>query len=123
MTDRLHCRSPLMHIEAVSIRSPPRRPHAPRFTMKSLLRVVLLGCLWPAMARGDDLDQLARDFWAWRAVSQPFSGDDIPRIDRPAGWVPDWSAGAVEGQRKALAGLVARHQDPAQDGRGAGQKV
>ena len=25
------------------------------------------------------------DFWEWRAGEQPFSFDDIPRLDRPAG--------------------------------------
>jgi hypothetical protein len=78
--------------------------------MEALFRVLLLGCLWPTMARGDDLDRLARDFWAWRGVRQPFSGDDIPRIDRPAGWVPDWSAAAIDGQRKTLGEFVARHK-------------
>ncbi|MGH9366826.1 MAG: hypothetical protein ACRD3M_04020 [Thermoanaerobaculia bacterium] len=47
------------------------------------------------MALADDLDSLAGDFWSWRAAEQPLSGDDIPRIDRPAGWTPDWSGAAV----------------------------
>ena len=29
------------------------------------------------------LQKLAIDFWAWRAVHQPYSTDDIPRIERP----------------------------------------
>jgi uncharacterized protein (DUF885 family) len=91
--------------------------------MKTLVRVVLLGFLCPALARGDDLDQLARDFWAWRAVWQPLSGDDIPRIDRPAGWVPDWSSAAVEGQRKALAAFVARHKALEPSGWSVARKV
>jgi hypothetical protein len=68
-----------------------------------------------AGAAADDLDTLARDFWAWRARTQPFSRDDIPRIERPAGWAPDWSAGAMAERRRALADLEARHQalDPA----------
>ncbi len=59
-------------------------------------------------AGADDLDSLARDFWAWRAVNQPLSSDDIPRIDRPPDWVPDWSAESVAGQRRALAAFDAR---------------
>jgi hypothetical protein len=39
----------------------------------------------------DQLDQLASDFWQWRAFHQPNSSDDLPRIERPRGWEPDWS--------------------------------
>ena len=42
-------------------------------------------------AAADLLDDLSRDLWAWRAVHQPSTGADIPRIGRPAGWPPDWS--------------------------------
>src|SRR5271167_1729059 len=31
------------------------------------------------------LQDLAHDFWQWRAQYQPFSQDDIPRIERPLG--------------------------------------
>ncbi len=31
------------------------------------------------------LQQLSSDFWEWRASEQPFTFDDIPRLDRPAG--------------------------------------
>ena len=66
-------------------------------------------CGGAAAAAGDDpLAQLADDFWSWRAVAQPASGDDIPRIDRPAGWAPDWSAAAVAARRAKLAELEAR---------------
>jgi uncharacterized protein (DUF885 family) len=53
--------------------------------------------------RADDLSRLAQDFWAWRAAEQPVSGDDIPRIERPADWTPNWSAAAVAQRRKDLA--------------------
>lgn len=66
-------------------------------------------CGGAAAAAGDDpLAQLADDFWSWRAVAQPASGDDIPRIDRPAGWAPDWSTAAVAARRAKLAELEAR---------------
>jgi hypothetical protein len=42
-----------------------------------------------------DLTGLAGEFWSWRAVTQPLSSDDIPRIERPPGWTPDWSPDAV----------------------------
>ncbi len=56
-----------------------------------------------SVARADDLDALARDFWSWRAVTQPITGDDVPRIERPAGWAPDWSPRSIGERRKALA--------------------
>lgn len=56
----------------------------------------------------DPLAALAADFWSWRAAAQPASGDDIPRLDRPAGWVPDWSAAAVAARRARLGELEAR---------------
>jgi hypothetical protein len=51
---------------------------------------------------------LAEEFWRWRAAQQPRSRDDIPRIDRPAGWVPDFSADAVAGYRRELSGFEQR---------------
>src|SRR5215471_17215807 len=48
-----------------------------------------------SLAHGDALEDLGRDFWAWRSIEQPLSTDDIPRLERPADWVPDWSAAAV----------------------------
>jgi uncharacterized protein (DUF885 family) len=47
------------------------------------------------------LDALANDFWQWRARYQPFSTDDIPRIERPAD-PRDWSASSIAQQRAAL---------------------
>lgn len=63
-----------------------------------------------APAWADDFETLAQDFWKWRTLHQPLGGDDIPRIARPAGWVPDWSAASVAAQRKALADFEARWQ-------------
>src|SRR5258706_4030709 len=57
--------------------------------------------LAPAV-HADVLDDLARDFWAWRASEMPVSTDDIPRLERPAGWVPDWSPAAVASYRKQV---------------------
>jgi hypothetical protein len=36
-----------------------------------------------------ELDELSERFWAWRARQQPRTRDDIPRLDRPPGWVPE----------------------------------
>lgn len=56
----------------------------------------------------DSLDQLAHDFWQWRARYQPNSSDDIPRLARPADHEPDWSPAAVARQRHELAAFDAR---------------
>jgi hypothetical protein len=64
-----------------------------------------------------DLETLAEQFWQWRAAQQPRSHDDIPRIDRPTGWLPDFSAGAVaryRRERDAFAERLARI-DPGAD--------
>jgi uncharacterized protein (DUF885 family) len=66
-----------------------------------LLAVILLLTMVP-LVRADELDDLARDFWNWRATEMPFSTDDIPRLERPSGWVPDWSPAAVAGYRSEL---------------------
>jgi len=53
------------------------------------------------------LDKLAGDFWTWRAKYAPFTDDDVNRIERPGG-VRDWSAAAIDNQRKDLAEFEAR---------------
>jgi uncharacterized protein (DUF885 family) len=69
---------------------------------------LLLILLAVPLLRADSLDDLARDFWAWRAAEQPISTDDIPRLERPAGWLPDWSAAAVTRYRSQLEEFEAR---------------
>jgi hypothetical protein len=65
----------------------------------------------------DELQRLGRDFWTWRSVGQPISGDDIPRILRPAGWTPEWSAAAVAARRRELESFAARWRALADPGR------
>jgi uncharacterized protein (DUF885 family) len=55
----------------------------------------------------DALQQFASDFWNWRARYQPFSTDDIPRLEHPAG-ERDWSARAIAKQRTQLEEFEAR---------------
>ena len=57
------------------------------------------------------LQELATDFWTWRAHNQPVSSDDIPRIERPRDWVPDWSRAAIGRRQQELADLTKRWRD------------
>src|SRR5215471_13671062 len=73
-----------------------------------LVRVGAILLLAASIAAADDLDGLAHDFWTWRSANQPFSRDDIPRLERPPGWQADWSPAAFAARRKALAEFEAR---------------
>lgn len=75
------------------------------------LVAVALGCLLEEKLPAEDkaptgsLEALANDFWQWRACYQPFSKDDIPRIERPIedGAGPrDWSASSIARQKATL---------------------
>jgi len=50
---------------------------------------------------------LAADFFEWRRVQQPVTGDDITRVERPDGWVPDYSPDALEAYRERYSAYVA----------------
>ena len=65
--------------------------------LSALLCAVLLICLQPAHAAFDrsQLDALSGSFWQWRATQQPFTNDDIPRIERAATFVVDWTPAAA----------------------------
>ena len=69
--------------------------------MKTWLRVAIL-LLVSSLAHADAFDDLAQDFWVWRASEQPVSFDDIPRLERPADFIPDWSPDAVDRYRTQL---------------------
>jgi len=53
------------------------------------------------------LDDLGERFWAWRAAQQPRTRDDIPRLDRPPGWLPEVSQAAADRQRDEIAAFRA----------------
>src|SRR5450755_2417658 len=58
-----------------------------------------------AKSSTDSLEALADNFWQWRARYQPFSADDIPRIERPPAQLAgprDWSAKSIAKQKVAL---------------------
>jgi hypothetical protein len=52
------------------------------------------------------MQTLARGFFEWRRVQQPAQGDDIPRVERPDGWQPDFSPDALEGYRQDYAHFI-----------------
>ena len=56
------------------------------------------------------IQQLGHEFWSWRAAQQSSSRDDIPRVARPADWLPDWRAAAVAGSREQLDAFELAHR-------------
>ena len=76
-----------------------------------LKRIFWLTLVLCGPVAGDPLDDLARDFWQWRAIHQPVSSDDIARVDRPADWTPDWSPQSVAQQKDALASFEKRWKE------------
>jgi uncharacterized protein (DUF885 family) len=82
--------------------------------VKRLPLLITLSLLWltPLCAQpAADSDQaLGSDFWTWRARTAQYTGDDVPRIERPNGVVRDWSAASIEAQRRQLALFDARWQ-------------
>jgi hypothetical protein len=61
----------------------------------SVLRFIVVLVLAVPLLHADALDDLSAEFWSWRANELPVSTDDIPRLERPEGWVPDWSPATV----------------------------
>jgi hypothetical protein len=55
----------------------------------------------PSVSAASIIQPLATDFFAWRRSQQPAMGDDIPRVERPDAWVPDFSPAALESHRQA----------------------
>ncbi len=79
--------------------------------MLSLFRIAALCALvCSAAARADDLRTLDADYWSWRALEQPYSDDDIPRLERPFDAQVDWSAAATARYRAAVQGFEKRWQ-------------
>ena len=57
------------------------------------------------------LQELSANFWEWRAAEQPFSFDDIPRLDRPRGWAADWSPSTIAKHRDELTAFENRWKE------------
>ncbi|MGA7411880.1 MAG: DUF885 family protein [Bryobacteraceae bacterium] len=72
------------------------------------MRPFLLCLLMVFPLAADDLTDLSNDFWNWRVDEQPFSEDDIPRLDRSQDFVIDWSPEKVAQRRTELAAFETR---------------
>jgi uncharacterized protein (DUF885 family) len=73
-------------------------------------------------AQAGALEQFAEDFWIWRARYQPFSADDIPRLEHPEG-ERDWSARSIAKQRAQLEEFEARWKKLDRSGWTTNEKV
>jgi len=76
-------------------------------TLRRCLTLLLL-CACCTGARADSLADLSDSFWQWRAAEQPFTNDDIPRIERPADFKVDWSTATIAKRLKELDGFEER---------------
>ena len=56
----------------------------------------------------DAVQQLGAEIWQWRHAIAFHTGDDIPRVDRGADWVPQFSVAAIDDIRSRYAEFHAR---------------
>jgi uncharacterized protein (DUF885 family) len=63
-----------------------------RAVVCSLAMAVVMPVFAAAQSPEAKVQALSAKFWTWRATEQPFTNDDIPRIERPVGFVSHWSA-------------------------------
>jgi uncharacterized protein (DUF885 family) len=66
--------------------------------------------------RSAALQEFGDEFFSWRARTQPCSGDDIPRIERPKGWVPSFSGDSLQAMRERYADFRRRLDAIEQEG-------
>ena len=69
--------------------------------MARQLLILLVAVTTLYAQRNEQLQNLGREFFAWRIHSQPSTGDDVNRVERPEGWTPDYSPEAVSRYRNA----------------------
>ena len=82
---------------------------------RTLSGLLFLSALCFGQAKTDPLDQLASDFWTWRAEYRPFSFDDVPRMEHAAG-ARDWSAASITKQRADLTAFERRWKSMSTEG-------
>jgi len=78
--------------------------------LSKIAAVLSLLLVLSTIARAETLNEFSETFWQWRALEQPFTNDDIPRIDRPAGLVLDWSAATIAKRLRDLETFELRYK-------------
>jgi hypothetical protein len=68
--------------------------------MKIISIIILLSAGITGAQLNEGIQNLAKEFFEWRVVTQPCTGDDIPRVERPGMWVPDYSPKSIESYKK-----------------------
>ena len=68
--------------------------------MKAAISVLLFISSSIFCQPNEELQTLAKSFFEWRLINQPISGDDIPRVERPDNWVPNYSPKQIDTSRK-----------------------
>ncbi len=68
--------------------------------MKILLLILLLIPQFGISQNNVNIQNFAKEFFNWRTNTQPVTGDDIPRVERPDKWIPDYSPEALAAYRE-----------------------
>jgi len=89
---------------------------------RTLSALWFLSAICLAQTKTDSLDQLASDFWTWRAEYRPFTSDDVPRMEHATG-KREWSAAVIAKQRTDLAQFERRWKAMATNGWPVGRMV
>ncbi len=69
--------------------------------MKKAAFIILIFSTFILPQQNRELQAFGSKFFAWRASEQPCTGDDIPRVERPDKWAPDYSPQALKKYNKA----------------------
>ena len=77
---------------------------AQRLLCRTLAALALVSSIAAAAQSSDvRLQALSTRFWQWRATEQPFTNDDIPRLERPANLTAHWSTSDIARYKDQLA--------------------
>jgi Bacterial protein of unknown function (DUF885) len=68
--------------------------------MKIFLMILLLIPQIGFSQNNMEIQNFAKQFFKWRAITQPVTGDDITRVERPDKWIPDYSPEALAAYRE-----------------------
>jgi uncharacterized protein (DUF885 family) len=79
--------------------------------MKIFLLILLLMPHLGISQNNAEIQNFAKDFFNWRVITQPATGDDIPRVERPDKWIPDYSPEALNAYREKYIEFSSRLQN------------